>query len=313
MRSTFLKSALIVVLAGVVLAVAGGVILERSQQPPRHRVFVNGRILTMDSANTIAEAISLRADRIEAVGSNEEIDALVGGGTLVVDLAGKTLMPGIIDAHGHYPGSGLASLAADLTSPPVGEVTSIDQLVARLGEKASQSDAGEWILGFGYDDTLLREMRHPSATELDAASSQHPIFIWHVSGHMGVVNHAALAELGITSETPDPEGGVIRKDPVSGEPTGLLEETAQQEALKRAMDFSVLEFLGMVRGASEEYAAVGVTTAQVGAAAANMVQGLWLASKLNLIGRSTTSWRRRSSMAASNRPFTRAHGSSSEQ
>jgi len=283
MRSRVLKSLLIAVVALIALALAGAFILDRSQQPPRHRVFVGGRVLTMNPQNAIAEAISLRSDRIEAVGSDEEIEALIEDGTVVVDLAGKTLMPGIIDAHGHYPGSGLATVAADLTSPPVGEVTQIDQLIARLRERAEQTDSGRWVLGFGYDDTLVREKRHPSAADLDRASSEHPIYIWHVSGHMGVGNSLALAELGITRDTPDPEGGVIRKDPVSGEPTGLLEETAQQAALAHAMNFSVLDFLGMVRDASAEYAEVGVTTAQVGAAAVEMVQGLWLASKLGLI------------------------------
>jgi predicted amidohydrolase YtcJ len=255
----------------------------RPEGPPEHRVFLHGRVLTMDDANRIAQAIALAGDRIEAVGSDAEIERLIGPGTVIVDLAGRTVMPGFIDAHGHFPGSGMREIGVSVASPPIGGIESMAGLLAAMRAGAADREPGEWLLGFGYDDTLLAEGRHPTRRELDAVSEDHPIFLLHASGHMGVANSAALAAVGIDEATPNPPGGVIVKDEASGELTGLLEETAREEMMARALDISATDAIRMMLSAVDEYAAMGVTTAQSGAVDPVMLDGLALASKLGAI------------------------------
>jgi predicted amidohydrolase YtcJ len=277
-----MRALLLALLALGGLAIGGWLWLQ-PPAPPEHRIFVNGKVLSMDPDDRVFEALSVRGDRVERLGSTAEISALEGPGTVVTDLAGKTLLPGFIDAHGHFPGSGLSVVAADLNSPPIGKVTRIAELQQALRESLVDRPEGEWLMGFGYDDTLLAEGRHPTRHELDAVSTSHPIYINHVSGHMGVANSAALAAAGIDAQTEDPVGGVIRREEGSLEPAGLLEETAGMIVLQQAMDFSVLDFVDMVRAADREYAAVGVTTAQSGGTDSTMAQGLIAFSRLGLV------------------------------
>ncbi|MEM8548986.1 MAG: amidohydrolase family protein, partial [Pseudomonadota bacterium] len=276
--------ALIVVL--IALAIGMTVLFNiavRPPTPPIHEVFVNGQVLTMDANNAIVEALSVRDGTIEAVGSTDAIMAGVSDDTIVNDLRGRTLLPGFIDAHGHFPGSGLAVVSADLTSPPVGTHTTMAELLATMKAQAAQTEPGEWVSGFGYDDTLLAEHRHPTRAELDSVSTEHPIAVMHVSGHMLVANSMALDMVGIDADTPDPEGGVIGRRPGSREPNGLLEETARMEVMNAQQDIGIGEFYAMIKYASAEYAALGVTTAQSGGATPEMLNGLALFSKYSMI------------------------------
>ena len=251
--------------------------------PPASQVFLGGAILTMDPNHPIAEAVAIERDRIVAVGSRADVESYVRAGTQVHDLHGQILLPGFIDAHGHFPGSGLAVVGVDLNSRPIGNTRTIGDVMAALKAKAAETKPGEWIFGFGYDDTLLTEMRHPTRDELDAASSDHPIFLMHISGHMGVANSLALEEAGIAEDTPDPNGGVIVKDPNTGRLTGLLEENAATPVQLMAMGYSAWDFIAMVKDAADEYARVGVTTAQSGAVTLQLAKGLLMASRLGLI------------------------------
>ncbi len=225
------KAALVILVAFVAGVGVLFKIATRTPVPPAHQVFINGDVLTMDARNSVVEAVSVRQDRIEAVGTTDEIMALVGDDTEVVDLRGRALLPGFVDAHGHFPGSGVAQVSADLTSPPVGDKLTIADVLDALREQAATKEPGEWVTGFGYDDTLLAEGRHPTREELDSVSTEHPIAATHVSGHMLVANSMALALVGIDASTPDPVGGVISRNPGSQEPNGLLEETARQPVL----------------------------------------------------------------------------------
>ena len=129
----------------------------------------------------------------------------------VVDLAGKTLLPGFIDAHGHLKGVGLQAVVADLLPPPDSDVDSIETLQSKLaawGETERSQRIG-WIVGFGYDDAQLAEQRHPTRDDLDAVSTERPVFVVHQSGHLYVANSKLLELAGITAETEDPPGGVI--------------------------------------------------------------------------------------------------------
>ena len=255
----------------ILLAFVGGVLVlsaiaTRPLSAPEHEIYVNGNVLTMDTAGTVHEAVSLREGLIESVGSSEEMLALAGDNTVVVDLRGRSVLPGFIDAHGHFPGSGQTVFSADLNSPPIGEVTNLSQLLERL-TRLAQARSDGWIIGHGYDDTLLAERRHPNRDDLDRVSSDRPVAIIHVSGHLAVVNSAALAILGIDAESLDPEGGVIVREPDSDggrRPNGVLEETAARAVWEYTLDLSAMDALRMTTQAAEEYLAAGVTTASAG-------------------------------------------------
>ena len=279
-----LKNILVVLLA---LVVGLGVLVKiatRKPVPPAHQVFINGDILTMDVDNTVVQALSTRGEFLEAVGSTEEIMALADHETVVVDLRGRTLLPGFIDAHGHFPGSGMRVVAADLNSPPIGKLTTMGEVLDALRAQAAKSSPGKWVTGFGYDDTLLAEKRHPTRAELDDVSTEHPVVAMHVSGHMLVANSVALDLVGIGASTPNPEGGVIGRRPGSTEPNGLLEETARMTMLPLLQaDIGIIDFYRLVKAAVNEYAAIGVTTAQSGGVGKELAQGLSLFSKLGVI------------------------------
>ncbi len=251
--------------------------------PPEHRVFINGQVLSMNADNRVFEAMSVSGDRIRRLGTTEEIMAMVADHTLVTDLQGKTLLPGFVDAHGHFPGSGMGVVMVDLNSPPIGKVTTIAELQDRLREKLSAEDDEKWLSGFGYDDTLLAEKRHPTRDDLDAVSSAVPIYIMHVSGHMGVGNSRVLELMNIDADTKDPVGGVIARRPGSLEPIGLLEETAHMALTEQLMDFSITDAIRMTMAANEEYIAQGVTTAQSGGVDESMATGMARLSRLNVI------------------------------
>ena len=264
-----------IAIAAVAIALAA--LAWSALRPPPRTVYVGGPILTMDGGSRVVEALGTEGDRIAAVGSRAEVEAWARGRARVVDLAGRALLPGFIDAHGHFPGAGIFAVYVDLNSPPIGNVEGLDDLVARLRQAAASRSPGEWIVGWGYDDTLLAERRHPTRTDLDRASTQHPIALFHVSGHLIASNGAALERAGIGPETPDPEGGLIRRGP-DGRPDGVLEENASDLMLAALPGFGLRESLAIVREASRRYLAAGVTTAQTGAADESQARGLvWLA------------------------------------
>ena len=272
----------------ILLAFLGGLVVlaaiaTRPPSAPEHEIYVNGNVLTMDAAGTVSEAVSLREGLIESVGSSEEMLALAGDNTVVVDLRGRTVLPGFIDAHGHFPGSGQTVFSADLNSPPIGEVTHLSQLLERL-TRLGQTRTDGWIIGHGYDDTLLAERRHPNRDDLDKVSADRPVAIIHVSGHLAVVNSAALAILGIDAESLDPEGGVIVREPDSDggrRPNGVLEETAARAVWEYTLDLSAMDALRMTTQAAEEYLAAGVTTASAGGMPSPVATLLGFLSQLN--------------------------------
>ena len=254
-----------VTLAGsaLLLSVTGERIAKAADSPDV--IYVNGKIITANSQNGIAEAIAIGGDKIQAVGQNDVIRATAGPATKVVDLGGKAMIPGIFDPHSHFPLSANTVLfQVDLSSPPVGKITTIDGIIVALKQKAEKTPPGQWVVGVGYDDTLVAEKRHPTRQDLDKVSTEHPIYLMHVSYHFGAANSKALEIARITKATPDPAGGKFRRDS-AGEPTGVLEELPAYERVTSRISPPTAEQWGeLIRVARQQYAAQGVTTAQHG-------------------------------------------------
>lgn len=185
-------------------------------------VVLNGNIITVDGKNPRAEALATKGEKIVAVGATSEIKELIGKDTKVIDARGGTITPGFIDAHCHptYAARGLLKVDCSPT-----KVRTIGDIGDALKERAKITAKGKWIQGFGYDDTKLAEKRHPTRWDLDKASTEHPIYITQVGGHIGVINSKALEIAKITKDTPDPDGGEFGKDK-NGELTGVCRERA---------------------------------------------------------------------------------------
>jgi predicted amidohydrolase YtcJ len=197
--------------------------LAATADEPPDRILVNGRVLTVDAADRVAEALAIRDGRILAVGTTEDIERLAGHGTERIDLAGRTATPGLIDAHAHFSSGGLLRLTqVDLSYP---QVTGIADVVRLVGERAASARDGGWVLGRGWDEGKLAERRLPRASDIDAVTAGRPAWLVQTSGHYGLANSAALELAGITRDTPDPPGGTIDRD-ADGRPTGVLKESA---------------------------------------------------------------------------------------
>ena len=231
-------------------------------------IYTNGTIITVDPQESIAEAVAVKDGKILTVGSAEVVMATRGENTQVVNLQGKTMTPGFIDAHGHLKNVGFQALSANLLPPPDADVDSLAVLQEKLGQwgEGELSAKLGWIIGFGYDDSQLAEKRHPNRDDLDAVSSEKPVFIIHQSGHLYVANSELLEMAGITAETDDPDGGVIQRRPGSREPNGVLEETALMPVLKVFPKIDGAGQRRMVREGIDAYTSFGFTTATEGRA-----------------------------------------------
>ncbi|MBW2244699.1 MAG: amidohydrolase [Deltaproteobacteria bacterium] len=249
----------------------------------RRTVYVGAPVLTVDAEDRIVEALGIEGDRIGAVGTEIEVRTWGGPTARVVELQGGAIVPGFIDAHGHFPGDGVWAGVTDLNPPPIGDLKTIDELVARMRERAEDTSPGEWVTGMGYDDTLLAESRHPTRVDLDRVSTEHPVAVLHISGHLAAVNSRALQDLGWDKNTKDPEGGVIRRDAETGEPDGVLEETAMEPLQSDLLNPGAMEALAMVRLAVERAVAQGVTTAQTGYTPTNQLRLFPWLSRLGII------------------------------
>jgi len=167
-------------------------------------------------------AILIEDGRIAHVGDDDTVRELLHRGQ-AIDVHGAVIAPGLVDAHIHAFDCGVASLHVSCLPP---EVDSLAALKRRLTDRAASRPLGAWVVGTGYDDTRLREHRHPSCLDLDSAVPHHPAVVGRACGHISVANTLALTSAGIDRATSDPPGGTIVRD-ATGAPTGLLLETAQ--------------------------------------------------------------------------------------
>ena len=237
------------------------------QADPADTIFHGDNIVTMDPQQPPVEAVAVRGETIVAAGSRDEVMALQGPSTRVVDLGDNALLPGFIDSHGHFLGAGRDQTSLLLHPPPVGDVNNIDDIVRKVRAWIDEHDIppGEVVTGRGYDDSLLEEGRHPTREDLDRASTEHPIILTHVSGHLTTTNSATLAASNITADTPDPPGGHVRRLEGSMEPNGVLEETARGLlAFDRRATPSGEALDELIRRSIDVYLSQGTTTIQDG-------------------------------------------------
>jgi len=219
-------------------------------------------VLTVDEEFSTAEAFAVYEDTIVDVGSADEIEELAGPDTEVVDAEGSTVLPGFIDAHCHMAFDGRQQyLEVDLGPGTVG---SMDELVASLEAETESTPAGEWIVGFGHDDTKLEEGRHPTRHDLDRATTDHPVLVTPAGGHVSMVNTRALEVAGVDAGTPDPEGGHFERED-DGYPNGILHEAARHRFTGRDGEEGLIpeptpeEDQGALAEVCERYNAEGIT------------------------------------------------------
>ena len=248
------------------------------------QIYRNGTILTMDSRGSVVSALAVEGNVVLAVGTDDDVMAHAGPDTVVTDLRGRTMLPGFIDGHSHFVWAGLMfATQLDLSSPPVGKVKDIAEIRDLLKEKAASTPKGEWILGYGYDDTALADRRHPLASDMDDVTPDHPVLLRHVSGHLCSCNSRALALVGYDRNTPDPLGGIIRRDG-HGNPNGVLEEPPAREPVFRHIPAPTeADWMEGIKAACAAYTAKGVTTAQDGFTATGDWGALKRAHELGLL------------------------------
>ena len=233
-------------------------------------IVINGKVITVDSDFSIAQAVAVKGDKVVAVGMNEEIKALAGKNTKVLDLKGKTMLPGINDAHIHAAlyGGTRPPLTVDVGYPAV---KSIGDIVRAVAEKAKTAKPGEWIRGLGWDEGYLEEClkdpaRYPNRWDLDAVSPDNPVILGHFTQHEAWVNSRVLEMAGITRDTPSPSGGVILKDPATGEPTGIFREFPAQGLIMKVVPlWTKAEKRQGILSMMQELNSLGVTSITEGA------------------------------------------------
>jgi predicted amidohydrolase YtcJ len=241
--------------------------VDSDRRPETALIFANGRVLTCDPRRPSGQAVAVRAGRIVAVGDEAAVRVEAGPAAEAIDLGGRTVVPGFIDAHNHFACTAETFFAVDARPASAG---SIAELLALIDHAAERTPPGGWVRGFGMDFTKFAEGRRPTRWDLDEVTREHPVVILHVSGHYALVNSRALAGRGITDDVRDPPGGSLERD-AAGRPTGLLLDSATNLVLQSSVDIGghgpnihtaieTEELVAMLDLASQRYLAAGLTT-----------------------------------------------------
>ena len=245
------------------------------------KLYFNGTIIRVNENQPTVEAVLIENGKIIKVGSKDEVFELKDSETELVDLEGKTMLPGFIDSHSH-----ITAVAQTLMIVNLSEANSKEEFISMLKEyvKNNSPKAGEWVIGFGYDNTKFENEEHPTKFDLDTVTTEVPIFVSHASGHISTTNSKALEALGyVGTDYEVPEGGVVRTVEGSNEPNGVLEENACLAPEKRKIipAPSIETLLKCIKKAQEIYSSYGLTTAQDAGVDENLHQLLSLAAQKN--------------------------------
>jgi predicted amidohydrolase YtcJ len=241
-----------------------------TQDPPffAESIYFNGNIITIDDTNPFSSAIAIKNGLILDVGNDQDILMYRNTETKVVDLNGKTVVPGFIDAHSHFGGVGTQAIVANLLPVPDGPVNTIADLQTTMRNYIQSSPIVKnynVAIGFNYDDSQLTEKRHPTRHDLDAISTSIPIVIMHQSGHLGVYNTKALELMGVTAESKDPSGGVIGREADGKTPNGVMQENAHFMIFYKLIpNFTEEDLVQLYKAGEYSYISNGFTTVQEG-------------------------------------------------
>ncbi len=217
--------------------------------------FLGGEVISQNAQGDVYEACLIEGNRISAVGTTEEIRKLVNSEAQIVDLHGKTVLPGLIDAHMHLFLYGNTLIHVNCKDPVI---SSVAELLERIREIVSEAPTGEIIRAFGFNEVMVEEQRYPTLEELDAISKEHPIIVTRTCGHIGVINSAAMKLAGITEHTPSPHGGTIEKG-ANGRLTGRLIENAFLQ-FNQHVTYSEEELYKALEKAQDKLLAYGITS-----------------------------------------------------
>jgi len=265
-------------LAAALLA-APALAQQRPASPAADLIVTNARIYTADDARPLAEVMAVRGGRVLFVGSAREAAALRGAGTRVLDLGGRTVLPGLTDAHGHVGGLGQALRRVDLVG-----TRSYDEVIARVVARARQTPAGTWILGRGWDQNDWGDTRFPTHEALSRAVPDHPVFLERVDGHAGLANARAMAAAGVSAASTDPSGGRIERD-AQRNPTGVFIDNAQnlvERAIPAATKAEVKAAIAAAVTEANRWGLTGVHDAGVGRAGLEAYEELAREGRLDL-------------------------------
>lgn len=265
------------------LIAAAIVLIAAKDGPSPVTIYSGGPIVTMEGDNpSTVEAVAVKEGQFLAVGDLAEVSKSAGKSAVRVDLKGRTMLPGFVDAHGHMGFVGQNAAMAQLQPPPVGTVESIAQLQDALRSFARQRSLPV-LIGNGYDDSQLAERRHPTRADLDAVSETVPILLLHVSGHFASMNSAMLKMVGYNADTADPVGGVIRREADGKTPNGVIEESAMHPVFKLLAPSNLEASIAPLITAAKIYASYGITTGQDGRVMPENWAALDEAAKRNLL------------------------------
>lgn len=217
-------------------------------------VLRHGTVLTVDAKDSVAQAVAIRDGRIVAVGTDTVVAKLIGPKTKVIDLAGRTVTPGLMDTHIHL----LEGVTGSLLHVELTQAASVAEILEKIKAKAAQTPAGEWVQGFGWNEGVIAEHRAPTLAELDAVTVGHPVFLENVTHHYAMVNSAGLVKLGIDAATKSPDGGTIVHD-ADGKPTGVLKEKANSDAIDAIPAKTAEQLQKGIQAALDQIHAEGLT------------------------------------------------------
>ncbi len=217
--------------------------------------FVNANIKTMNKNQPTAEAVAIKDNRILKVGSNQQIQALIGDSTQVLDLDGRTVVPGLIDTHIHVADYGRCLLWLDLSS-----AKSIAEMQQLIREKAKHTISGKWIIGQGWNETRFKDQRPPTTADLDEAAPNNPVILYREAAMICAVNTKALQLAGVTEQTAVPQGGAVDKDPQTGKLTGIFRDNATSLVWQAVPEPTEVELLEATALACQKIFQAGITS-----------------------------------------------------